>query len=475
MRGIAFCLAALAAAGSGWAGSPQAPFRLGVCTHFTQGKGYLPGNIDLIREAGVASIRDDIGWRTVEKKKGVLSIPEDWDGFVDRAVKAGIEPLLILDYGNPAYDNGDKPLSPEAIEAFTRYAEFVVAHFKGKVNLYEVWNEWDIRIGNTSPGSAEDYARLLAKVYPRIKAVDPSITVMGGAFTAGGLQKGYLERLAKSGGLKNCDQISFHTYVYGRPGRESMPEAWAEWMPKLEAMLQQYSGGRMVPTNVTELGWPVQIGPKGIRAELAAAYLARVLLLARTMPFMKGIWWYDFQDDGWNYTNREHNFGLLRPDLTPKPGYFVLKDISRLVRWGKYLDRVDAGDPDIRVLKFSNGDGTQTWAVWSSHDEDSWQVVLSAQPGASPVEVRECGRGTVRRAWGSRDWAEKRTGAAADPNRLEITVREMPWLVTGKLDGVKVVDVKRREFSESKRQASVIRTGRAPVAASHPPFRARGR
>jgi hypothetical protein len=53
-------------------------------------------------------------------------MPAAWDEFVNAGLKAGIEPLIILDCGNRLYDNGDKPRSPEAIEAFCRFAEFVV-------------------------------------------------------------------------------------------------------------------------------------------------------------------------------------------------------------------------------------------------------------------------------------------------------------------------------------------------------------
>jgi hypothetical protein len=267
------------------------PFRIGVCTHFGQGKGYLPANVSAIKQAGADFVRDEVGWSGVERTKGELVVPAFADTYVNASIKAGLEPMLILDYGNRFYDKGDKPQSEEAIEAFARYSEFMVKHFRGRVKLWEVWNEWDISIGGTSPGNAESYTKLLARVYPRIKAVDPSIVVLGGAMTSGGIAKGWLEGMLKAGALKSLDEVSVHTYNYSETGRTRTPEAWAESMNKVQETLRKYSGGKDVPLNVSEMGWPTQIDRRGTPPEISAAYLGRMYLLARSMPWMKGIWW----------------------------------------------------------------------------------------------------------------------------------------------------------------------------------------
>ena len=125
-------------------------FVIGACTHFSQGKGILDRNLERIKQAGIASIRDEVGWGAVEREKGKLAMPEQFDSYVRRAAAQGVNVLLILDYGNRFYDDGDRPRSPEAIEGFCRYAEFVVRHFGKAVRLYEIWNEWDISIGMPS-------------------------------------------------------------------------------------------------------------------------------------------------------------------------------------------------------------------------------------------------------------------------------------------------------------------------------------
>ena len=59
-------------------------FVVGACTHFSQGKGILDRNLDRIKQAGIASIRDEVGWGAVEREKGKLVMPEQFDTYVRR-------------------------------------------------------------------------------------------------------------------------------------------------------------------------------------------------------------------------------------------------------------------------------------------------------------------------------------------------------------------------------------------------------
>jgi hypothetical protein len=224
-------------------------------------------------------------------------------------------------------------------------------------------------------------------------------------------------------------------------------------MAQVETMAQKYSGGKPVPLQITETGWPTQIDRRGTPPEVSAAYLARLFLLARTMPFLKGVWWYDFQDDGWNASYNENNFGIVRPDLTPKPSWFAMASVGAVAARGEYLGRVETADPDVWVLRFREPGGAQTWAVWSAHPDDGWQVTIRApRPGAPPLTVRESGRTAFQREWGTRNWAEARgTSAEAATDLLDLVVRGMPWLITGSLEGASVVSVKRREAAELSR------------------------
>ncbi|MBN1506936.1 MAG: hypothetical protein JW955_08820 [Sedimentisphaerales bacterium] len=417
------------------------PFIVGACTHFSQGKGALTRNLQSIKQAVIGSIRDEVSWAAIEREKDRLVMPEQFDTYVRRATHESVNVLLILDYANPFYDDGDRPRSPEAIEGFCRYAEFVVRHFGRHVRLYEIWNEWDIGIGlpkrYDKGGSAQDYTRLLKAVYPRIKAVDPGVTVLAGACTSGAVRKGWLEEIVKLGALDACDAISIHSYNYSDKFPQRGPEACSAWMTGVQEMLRKHHDGKDVPFYVTEMGWPTHVTRHGTDPELSASYLARLYLLARTSPSFKGLWWYDFQDDGWNPEYNEDNFGLVRPDLTPKPSYYVLKDISPIVTYGQCLGRQSTSDENLWILRFKAGQ-EDFWVLWSADDRDR-QVILQTDSPDRPVIVRHAGQGAYVAWWGFRDWTSRKTELI--PNRLSIVVGHRPVLIGNELPSMSVVEV----------------------------------
>jgi hypothetical protein len=425
-------------------------FVVGVCTHFSQGKGILDRNIERIKQAGIASIRDEVGWGAVEREKSELAMPEPFDTYVRRAASQGVNVLLILDYANRFYDDGDRPRSPEAIEGFCRYAEFMVRHFGKAVRLYEIWNEWDISIGMPQKyrtgGSAEDYVKLLKAVYPRIKAADPSVTVMAGACTSGGVKKGWLEGIVKLGALDACDAMSIHSYNYSEKFPQRGPEACAAWMAGVQEMLRKYKGSD-VPFYVTEMGWPTHVGRNGTDPELSGSYLARLYLLARTSPSFKGLWWYDFQDDGWKAEYNEDNFGLVRPDLTPKPAYDVLADIAPVVTQGQYVGglppSLKAEYVPVQILRFKVG-REDCWALWSADDQE-YQVILETKSPAQPLMIRRTGHDAYLTHWGFRDWTKH--GSELIPNRLSLVVGPRPCLIGNDLSGVSAVETIARPHS----------------------------
>lgn len=438
------------------AGEPAPPavaqgplFLVGVCTHFSQGKGVVDMNLKNISRAGINAIRDEVPWGAIEREKGTLDMPEQFDTYVRQAAARGLDVLLILDYANRFYDDGDRPRSPEAIEGFCRYAEFVVRHFGKDVRLYEVWNEWDIGIGlpqrHNKGGSAEDYAKLLKAVYPRIKAADPNVTVIAGASTSGAVKRGWLEDVVKLGALESCDAISIHSYNYSEPFPQRSPDACSAWMTSVQQMLRTYNDGNDVPFYVTEMGWPTHIGRAGTEPALSASYLARLYLLARTSDSFKGLWWYDFQDDGWNPEHNEDNFGLVRPDLTPKPGYHVMTDISQLVGKGQYAERVATEDEHVRILRFTRG-GRDYWTVWSDDDQER-QVVLETPSPDRFVMIRQLGHDPYLSEWGYRDWTARGEFLA---NQLSFVVGHRPFMISGDLSDVSVGRVIPRLRAASK-------------------------
>jgi hypothetical protein len=434
----------------------EADFLLGLCTHRGPEPDYLP----LARQAGVTAIRDEISWGRCEQVKGVISVPDHYLAYVERARSLGMTTLSILDYANKFYDNGGYPRSDEAIEGFVRYSEAVVTALKGKSTYYQVWNEWDGGCGMPAElkrtGDPAAYVKLLAAVYPRIKAIDPSIIVIANSVCTG---DEFLKQTLDLGVLKHCDAVALHTYNYSEA---RTAEAWHARMAGVDAFLRAANGGKPVPLYLTEMGWPNHIASSGSTQDYTAISLAKLYLLARTHGYIKGLWWYQIRDDAWNAAYNEDNFGLLRQDLTPKAAYYAYKDVARLLAGATFSERLDAGNPDVWVLKYATARGTTLVAAWNARKDDDWQLTY-AIPAAAKREaaLTTIGHGAVERTFNPGK-------TAVDPAWLKLSVRERPLVLEGDLAAITLTGAKRQEFPESQRPLRGVFHGFGPLLKAVP-------
>ena len=427
-------------------------FIIGTTTHFPdQKKGLLKSNLQMIKEAGIMSTRDEITWRKCETRKGEINIPDCYTRYINAAEKLDLMPLTILCYYNRFYDQGGYPQSPEAVEAYVRYCETMVSKYKDKCRIYQVWNEWDGACGMPKEykgkGSVEGYMKVLRAAYLRIKKISPNAIVVSNAVCSGNGK--WLRKLIESGVMKICDVIAYHTYNYPA----GTPESWHRRMINLRKRIHLNNNGKDFPVFITEMGWPTQLNKKGVPPEVAAMNLARLYLLARTLPFIKGVWWYDFQDDGWNAKGKEHNFGMIKANMTAKPAYYVMSSISRLVKTANFIRRIPTKDKKIWLLQFKYPDGTDALAMWSEHADNDWKICLRKTNNKDKsIKVYHAGRKAYKLPWGARNWAFNRKSKVRK-NELELTLRGLPLIIEGDLSNIKVIRIRKRIFEEKKRYA----------------------
>lgn len=347
----------------GLAQTGEEPFVVGVCAHELH-KGDPSGRAyAMMRDAGITSVRTDAHWAYVERQPGQLKIEPSWHRYLKETAQHGLNTQFILGYGNSHYGGGEKPRSEPVRAAFNRYVEFITDELKGQVAYYEIWNEWDVEDPH-DPKFTQDYARLIADASGIIRQRAPNAKVLAGAVTSQGIDSGFALRLLENGLMQSVDGLSLHPYVHCRGWRRNTPEAWIEWMGEVDKDLTR-AAGRPVPLYLTEMAWPSHQGACGIDETLQAAYLARSFFLAKTLPNIKGMWWYDFRNDGTDKTEREHNFGLVRQDFTLKPAYPVLAAISGIVREYNFVSRDESVAGDVMMLRFARDDD-ELMVAWST-------------------------------------------------------------------------------------------------------------
>lgn len=296
----------------------------GVCTHlWFADKELVDRTLAAARAANFKMIRWDAPWKEVEKQKGRLEVPAGWDYIVNAANALGIGSLLILDYGNKHYDNGDKPTTEDGRRAFARYARVVAQHFAGRVQHFEVWNEWDIYVGNTTPGSIADYVSLLKVTYPEIKAAAPETVVVAGALAKNlrepstPLTPSPLEQFLAAPVADCMDALSLHLYAHPERSR-STEEHFDSLVLTVFDKISKSTAMANKSVYVTEIGWTTAIdNPVGVPATQQAALLLR----ARHALAAKGVramFVYELKDGNDRASDKEGNFGVLKFDWQPK-------------------------------------------------------------------------------------------------------------------------------------------------------------
>jgi polysaccharide biosynthesis protein PslG len=363
LSGLAISLIGLAS------GSHANDLILGACVHLSLGRGNPDDVIAKLRGAHFTALRDDVYWTGIEKEQGVLKFPDSFQGL-EKAVKevhdSGGRPLLILDFGNPFYDNGGMITSAAGLEAFQRYARFVVKHFGDSVDQYEVWNEWNSGFGSKpkqSHGDPVAYMHLLKATYEAVKAENPKALVVGGV--TAGIDLPWTKAFIEAGGLQYLDVFSVHSYTLFK--EHPNPENAIGGIDAVRTLISA-SAKRNIPIYVSEMGWPTNTGTHGVKEDMAAAYIIRFLALVKARPWVGGVWIYDLIDDGSSDTAMEQRFGLLRTNSTPKPGYAAVTRMAILLN----------GSSNVQAYRLAVGG----YAVTGTTNGQQWLVAWKIEPEA---------------------------------------------------------------------------------------------
>jgi beta-xylosidase len=361
------------------------PDGLGVNIHFTGDRPQL----DMIAQGGFRFIRMDLIWEAIEKQKGVYDFAESgYDALSEGCVKRGIRPLYILDYSNRLYETDRSVRTEEGRAAYASFAEAAARHFAGKGFLFEIWNEPNISIFWKPEPNADDYMAMLKAAAPRIKAADPTCTLVAPACS--GMDMKWLEECFKLGMLDEVDAVTVHPY------RPQSPETVIPDYAALRALIAKHAPkGKNVPILSGEWGYSgVNWDGRRLSDEAQAQYLAREFLVDLSQDIPVSIW-YDWSNDSPNPDDRESNFGTVTHDLKPKPAYMAAKTLATSLAGYKVEKRLDLAGRDDYALLLTKG-GEKAVAAWTTGADHEARIPLP--PGAGRL-VKMLGE-TSPLSWG---------------------------------------------------------------------------
>lgn len=210
----------------------------GICAHLNRWEfDKMPQELELIKQAGIRSVRTDLDWNQVEKIKGSWNF-ERWDALVKEAEKQGISILPILGGTQPRWGS---PLVKH-MDDWKIYLKTVLDRYPG-LSHWEVVNEPNL--GEFS--RAETYGPFLKESYRTIKNAKPGAIITTGGFAD--IPLSYLERMLKSGGAGSFDIMNVHPYYW-----KNYPEASLAFeLNQLKKLMRKYGPEKKIW--ITETGY----------------------------------------------------------------------------------------------------------------------------------------------------------------------------------------------------------------------------
>ena len=204
------------------------PVSAGAVEHSVWGLGFEKLDRDVFDPAkaydkaaalGIKWIRLQSGWARTERTAGRYDF--SWlDSIVDNLLSRGLKPWICLCYGNGLYDRaaaevfgavGCPPIhTPEQRHAWHDYVVATVAHYRGRVSRFEIWNEpdgqwcWKHGVNGTELG---EFTKATAAA---IREGNPEAEVIGGVICLYDLE--WLTAMLETGAGAVLDAFSYHGY-----------------------------------------------------------------------------------------------------------------------------------------------------------------------------------------------------------------------------------------------------------------------
>jgi Beta-glucosidase/6-phospho-beta-glucosidase/beta-galactosidase len=296
---------------------------------------------------GAKWARVQSGWSRCETTKGVHDFA--WlDVIVDKLRAAGVQPFFSLSFGNKLYMPdaphesavGCVPLyyGDEAREAWLVYVRALAAHFRGRVDHWEVWNEPNIpQFWQPRKPSGRDYAELVRITADAVRSSIPDAVIIGGAMSK--LDPHFLEESLKAGMAGDIDVFSFHPY-------QLVPEHNLQNMHDLvRRLLDRYGKGRRIAIWQGENGCPSQteghnddwLGVYDMDQVTQAKWISRRLMIDLKIGFDRLLYFHavDLMDRPYRQAggkiNRPVMMGLIHGKrYEPKYSFEVMRRVCSL-------------------------------------------------------------------------------------------------------------------------------------------------
>jgi hypothetical protein len=310
-------------------------------------------------------IKTQVRWEDIEPAQGdyqwgALDVSMDLAAEFGNKVMVSVvtAPEWAREPGAPL----DKVGPPADPQTYANFLTQLLTRYRNKIHAVEVWNEMNIdrEWASTKGLSAANYVTMLRTAYSAIKAVDPGIIVISGALSPTGYNDGvgayddfvYMDMLIQAGMLDTTDCVGAHHNGYNigpnvpwnnvpndptavfRGPFDNAHHSWSFYSTLNGYAQKIQQAGSTKALCITEFGWPVTEDLNGtpVSFEFAddntlqeqAQFFGEAVQLMQDWGFvwLAFIWNLNYGPQaGWDASNDNVPYSLLRPDYVPAPAY----------------------------------------------------------------------------------------------------------------------------------------------------------
>lgn len=321
-----------------------------------------------------------VAWPSLEPAKGKWDFRK-LDRYLAMAKLTGVEILLPLGLSpawasarpaeKAAYGPGNAA-EPRDMADWRNYVRTVGERYKGRVRLYEIWNEPNDK--TFFSGTAANLVELTRIASEELKRIDPDIRLVSPSVTGGGKEVNWLDDFLRLGGGAYVDVIGYHFYV-----AHTKPEAMLENINEVRRVMVKH-GVAKKPLWNTETGWLIASeeggtsdGPAGwkkLDRVSTGAYITRAHILSWAAG-VERFYWYSWDNS---------SMGFLEPNTKTVKQYAV-NAYARTLEWlvGSVVSgcRKFAG---VWRCTLTDSKGQSAWIVWTEDEtRTSWPLPQGAQ------------------------------------------------------------------------------------------------
>lgn len=313
-------------------------------------------SIQLLDSLGIHTLRDDISWKDIENEQGEYNFSK-YDEWIGELYHSGFELIAIIN--NPGDLLGaDKIISND--EELNKLVRFCVEFAKRypQITQYEILNEPNLNY--IMPDTVNYYTKAIRIIEEELKKINSNIKILAGSTAAVVYDED--EKLSSVTFVKSIldntkgkvENISLHQYD------ETKNANWVRRMLSQHVELLNKKGG-FNNIFITEYG--ASTYKNGYSELEQSSRIIKHAMLFKENNVKKSVI-YNSRNIGNVITSREHNFGIINYDYTPKSTYYILKNYYEKTNGSEYIGTVNLNE-GIEAHVFDK-DGKPKIILWTN-------------------------------------------------------------------------------------------------------------